>query len=101
MHQYLQNALESLSKACNRSGLHPVDEASIKRHLRVLKQHDIPLDVKEIEIWLRAHGWQDKPTLAVVRWARTLSEGGRVQIKHASHLVSEADIWVKIQGQTD
>jgi hypothetical protein len=97
MHQYLKNALESLSATCNRSALHPLDEDSIKLHLRVLNCHGIQLDAVEIESWLQANEWQNQATQKVVSWAKTIAEGGRVKFKNAHRLQSESEVWKYVQ----
>ena len=97
MHKHLKTSLEVLTAVSNRSALHALDEDRIKLHLRVLAKHDVPLDANEIQAWLLVNHWQPGPVKQVVAWAKSIAEGGRVQIRNASSLPSEADVWRRVQ----
>ena len=61
MNQYLEKALTALTKKCNITALHPLDDDLIKLNLKVLNSNGIVLDSSEIEDWLTSNHWQSNP----------------------------------------
>lgn len=93
MNVIVEKALISLTEDCNTTMLHPQDEDLIKLTLKVLNKHGVKLESDEIESWLLENSWEPSPVKSLVTWAKTISEGGRVQLKYKSMLPSEKSIW--------
>jgi len=98
MNKVVEKAFKSLSTTCNKSALHSYDEDSIKMMLKTIHKNDIEIDVDTLQSWLIENSWQEKPIKNVIKWAETISNGGRVQIKNKSIAQTEKQIWEKINS---
>jgi len=99
MNSLLLKALTSLSNTCNKSALSPVDEDRIKMILKVIYKNGIPINPAEIEQWLEANKWQQKPVKSIVSWAQTISSGKRVPLNNQNQKVTEKEIWAKLNSR--
>ena len=98
MNELLEKSFEALSISCNKSGLHTLDEDRIKLNLRVLHKNSVPINVVALELWLINNGWQPSSIKSIISWAKSISNGGRVQIKHKEHAPSEKEIWERLNA---
>lgn len=98
MNELLEKAFEKLSISCNKPGLHTLDEDKIKLNLRVLHKNNVPINVVALELWLVEKGWQPSSIKSIISWAKSISNGGRVQIKHKEYAPSEKEIWDRINA---
>jgi len=98
MDKMLEKAFKSLSVTCNKSGLHALDEDRIKVTLRALHKNGVPIDIPSLEAWLVDDNWQQSPRNAIITWARAVSSGGRVQIKHKDSAPTEKEVWQRLSA---
>jgi len=98
MNQVLIKAFNSLTTTCNTTALHPNDEDRIKMTLKTLHKNGIHIDVDSLEDWLLDNKWQKTPIKNVLKWAETVSTGGRVQIKNKSMVQTEKQIWDRLSA---
>lgn len=98
MDKLLKKAFESLSVACNKSGLHVLDEDRIKVTLRALHKNGVPIDIPSLEAWLVEDNWQQTSRKAIISWAKAVSSGGRVQIKHKENAPTEKEVWERLNA---
>jgi hypothetical protein len=99
MSPLVTQAMAILTDTCNLSFLHPLDEDSVKLHLKALHQHGETLDSTELKLFAEAHGWQKEPVKQLSKWAETISTGGRVVIKHKSHAKTEKQIIAHLKSR--
>ena len=96
MHPLVEVALNNLSVTCFRSAVHPQDEDRIKVTLKALKKHQVELDLDEVERWLVSENWDARSIQRTIKWARTIMEGGTVQLKNKAAASSEKEIWTHL-----
>ena len=98
MNQLIEKAFKSLAVTCNISALHPSDEDRIKVTLKTLHKNGVAIDVTSLEQWLLKNNWQEKPVKNIVSWAKAVSTGGRVQLKHKNMAPTEKEVWQKLNA---
>lgn len=99
MSPLVTQAMTTLTNTCNLSFLHPMDEDSVKLHLKALQRHGETLNPTELKLFAETNGWQKEPVKQLTKWAETISTGGRVVIKHKSHAKTEKQIIAHLKSR--
>ncbi|WP_444932067.1 DUF1889 family protein [Microbulbifer sp. SSSA002] len=98
MNQLIDKAFEYLTITCNTSSLHPNDEDRIKVTLRTLHKNKVSIDIASLEDLLKSNNWQDKTIKNVVKWAKAVTSGGGVKLKHKNMAPTEKELWKKLNS---
>jgi hypothetical protein len=98
LNELIDEAFKSLSTACNISSLHTSDEDLIKVTLKALHNHGVVIDVASLESWLTNNHWQETPINSVVTWAKAITTGGGVRLKHKNMAPTEEEVWQRLNA---
>lgn len=98
MNSIIKKAFESLTVTCKTTSLHPTDEDRIKVTLKALHKNGITIDTAILETWLSDNGWAQKPIKDIVKWASSVTTGGRVQLKSKVTAPNEKEVWKRLNA---